>query len=100
VPSATYDDTFKNRHWRVCTEVNGELESEGGNKVTYVNGRFTVDPPAGFSVGYLIQETDEGGADLPDSKRMAVGLDSLRRAAEEYGSITGLPSEDESGEPA
>jgi hypothetical protein len=97
---ARFDEWFKDRRWRVCAEMNGEREANGST-VHYRGGFFRIDPPAVFQTplghkgrsGYLVQEVDKEGRDIPDS-RHPFGRRTLEHAVSAYQSVTGLPAKD------
>lgn len=102
---AKFDAWFKGRHWRVCSEISGERTGEGGAKITYDRGWFTIAPPHTFKTplghrgraGILIQEVDAEGHDLPGTTPASFGEQVLKRAAKVYGSVTGLDSRQVTG---
>lgn len=89
------------RHWRVCGEITGNRIKDGF-KVFYFRGFFQVAPPGVFQTpfgykgrsGYLIQETDAEGKDLPGTAPQTFGRMALARANNIHHSVTGLPERD------
>lgn len=73
--TATFDDVFGKRRWRVLTELSGET-SVNGSVVTFSKGHFTVgeggcfqspiSPNKGKS-GVALQEITPDGQDIPGS---------------------------------
>lgn len=91
---------FKDRRWRVRTELDGSV-TLGGVKITYAKGAFEIAQPGVYVTplgssgrkGYVIVETDGDGHDIPGTGT-ALGEAALRRAQEAFGTITGLPAEE------
>ena len=96
-----FEQWFKDRHWRVCTEMTGNRVKDG-YIVIYYKGFFQVTPPGTFQTplghrgrsGYLIQETDAGGTDLPGTEPVPFGRAALLHAIEEFGLVKDLPKRD------
>jgi hypothetical protein len=99
--TAKDQEWFQGRHWRVCAEISGRREL-GGHRIDYHQGFFQVTGPAVFQTpfghkgrsGYLIQETDAAGTDLPGTVPQAFGRGALRGAIERFGAVSGLPKRD------
>jgi hypothetical protein len=91
---------FRDRRWRVMTELNGGV-TMAGTTVTYARGAFEIAPPGVYVTplgsrgrrGYVIIETDGDGNDIPGTGT-AFGEAALRRASAAWGTITGLPAAD------
>ena len=88
---------FAERHWRVLTEATG-LRQQLDAAVAYKDGKFVISggefltplgTPAGTE-GYLVQEQDPLGNDLP--VMAAFREDVLRKAEALYGTVAGLPA--------
>jgi len=96
-----YLSWFRDRHWRVSTEITGD-RTKDGHKIFYFKGFFQVEGPGVFQTplrhkgrkGYLIQETGADGKDLPGTKPVPFGRTVLERASGQFGHITGLPKRD------
>lgn len=97
---ARFDSWFRDRRWRVCTEITGDRVSDTGI-VRYSGGFFRMDPPGIFQTplghkgraGYLIQEVDPDGGDR-DVPPVPFGRRTLEHAIEKYGAVSGLPAKD------
>jgi hypothetical protein len=109
------DTLFKDRRWRVMTEVTEERRtaaSDGSgerDRVVLDHGEFWVDAPGIFQTplghkgrhGFLLTELDPAtGADLDPPVRMTFGHDLLLKAQEEYGQIRDLPVKPRPAAPA
>lgn len=95
-------DWFEGRHWRVCREITGNREL-AGHRVGFFRGYFTITPPAVFQTpqgrrgraGYLMQETDMFGRDLPGTDPLPFGRQALETANRRFpGAVTSLPKTD------
>ncbi len=92
---------FRGRYWRVCHEITGNREKDGF-VVSYFRGHFQVKAPAVFQTplghkgrsGYLIQEINSAGSDLPGTQPHPFGRKALEHAISLYHSVTGLPERD------
>jgi hypothetical protein len=96
-----FDAWFKDRRWRVRTEVT-EVREKDGSSVVYDHGEFWVRPPEKFRTpfgnegrhGFLIREVDPAtGRDLDPAVDVAFGHILLVSAVQRYGAIRDLPAE-------
>ncbi len=99
--SAKFAAQFKDRLWRICTELNG-IGPAGRCRdgEFWLNAGETVQTPFGNRTrhGYIIQEVSQDGRDL-STRPVAFGPQTLRRAAELYGSVVNLPAPRGRGRP-
>jgi hypothetical protein len=102
-----FDSWFRDRRWRVRTELNG-LQDREGIPVQYDHGEFWVDPAGEFKTpfghkgrhGFSICEVDpQTGADLEPRVSAAFGHKVLALAAGHYEAIRDLPDKARSTPP-
>jgi hypothetical protein len=96
-----FDSWFKDRRWRVRTEMAGTREREGAT-VVYDGGEFWVTPPEVFKTplghrgrhGFLIREVSpQTGDDLVPFTDVAFGHATLTDACVRYSAVRDLPAE-------